>query len=140
MCTYRSGSVATKQGSVVRRENFASIWSKLSIIQTIEKAFFVRNPAVLMNGKIISTQLTFKTTVLADKLTFEKSVIAKSKLWTYFVKTVHGFVYKSMSKSVLTRVFVVFPSRESGYFALWFEKSIYIRTVKTAIYFQLRLH
>lgn len=56
MYTYQSGSVTTKQGSVVQRENFESIWSKWCLIQIIEKAFFVRNPAVLMNGKIIFTQ------------------------------------------------------------------------------------
>lgn len=109
MYTYQSGSVTTKQGSVVQRENFESIWSKWCLIQIIEKAFFVRNPAVLMNGKIIFTQLTFKTTVVAHNLTLEKLIIAKSKFWTYFVKIMHGFMYKSPFKSVFNACFCRFP-------------------------------
>ena len=62
-----------------------------------------------MNGKIIFTQLTFKTTALADKLTFEKSIIAESKLWTYFVKIIRSFVYKSAFKLVFNACFLSFP-------------------------------
>lgn len=109
MYTYQSGSVATKQGSVARRKTFALMWSKWCIIQTIVKAFFVRNPAVLMNGKIIFTQLTFKTTLLADKLTFKKLIIAKSKFWTHFVKNMHSFVTESSFKSVFNACFCFIP-------------------------------
>ena len=73
------------------------------------ESFFVRNPAVLINGKIIFTQLTLKTTVLADNLTFEKSVITKSKFWTYFVKITHGLVCKSPFESDFNACFCRFP-------------------------------
>lgn len=77
------------------------------------ESFFVRNPAVRINGKIIFTQLTLKTTVLADNLTFEKSVITKSKFWTYFVKITHGFVYRSPFESDFNACFLSFSLLES---------------------------
>ena len=73
------------------------------------ESFFVRNPAVRINGKIIFTQLTLKTTVLADNLTFEKSVITKSKFWTYFVKLRMGLCTGVRLSQISTLVFCRFP-------------------------------
>ena len=55
-------------------QKFSLIWSKLYSIQTCVKAFFVRNPAALMNRKTVFIQATTITTLMPVELTFETSI------------------------------------------------------------------
>lgn len=66
-----------------------------------------------MNGKIIFSQLTPETTLLAVKLTFKKSIIAKGKFWVYFENLIWFYAQKvplsQFSRCVLSFSFLNRP-------------------------------